>query len=73
MQIGSANIETMKEAGYSHGHVGTVRGTAIFRNERGERELFARRSPPISGWQIKWRGAYYEFCSSVPEVVAVYA
>ena len=54
-------------------HVGDYRfvrflrpGVAVFKEgENGKEELFAAARGGFSGWALKWRGTYWEFCASL--------
>lgn len=42
------------------------RGTMVFQDkETGKLELYARRAGGCASWCIRWRGAVWEFCSSI--------
>jgi len=62
---GSAGVETPFKAGLKF-ESNDIRGCKIFKDiKTGSLELYARRSNMVSGWQLKYKGAYWEFCGTI--------
>ena len=65
-KVGSANIETLEEAGYEI--VELIKGgeEVILRDKDSDKYvLFAVHDSPISGWQIEHKGSYLEFVKTI--------
>jgi hypothetical protein len=69
MKRGSANIETLEEAGYEFvRYVYDGAAAILYEVENAQHELFAVRDDAISGWQIEYEGKYLEFVRNITDV-----
>jgi hypothetical protein len=64
--IGSAKIQNYRGSGYQFLHYNRFINSYLFFNKNEHKyELFARHKNPIAGWNLKYKGYYYEFCSQL--------